>query len=126
MRSTSHHESEQTGAASICCPLLSFNYLTIAAVILVVTVDRDRIYNAPVFEYTRISEYSTSGYISNVYSHFGVSAQAGVSGQASVTIRHNCDSQSNTPIDLLGLYWHFVDIVWVFLFPLLYLVGRHS
>lgn len=30
------------------------------------------------------------------------------------------------PIDLLGLYWHFVDIVWVFLFPLLYLVDRHS
>lgn len=23
-----------------------------------------------------------------------------------------------------GLYWHFVDIVWIFLFPLLYLVGR--
>ena len=32
----------------------------------------------------------------------------------------------DTPVDLLGLYWHFVDIVWVFLFPLLYLVDRHS
>lgn len=32
----------------------------------------------------------------------------------------------NTPIDLGGLYWHFVDIVWVFLFPLLYLVDRTS
>jgi cytochrome c oxidase subunit III len=32
----------------------------------------------------------------------------------------------DTPIDLLGLYWHFVDVVWVFLFPLLYLMGRHS
>jgi cytochrome c oxidase subunit 3 len=29
-----------------------------------------------------------------------------------------------TAVDLLGLYWHFVDIVWVFLFPLIYLVGR--
>jgi cytochrome c oxidase subunit 3 len=29
-----------------------------------------------------------------------------------------------TGVDLLGLYWHFVDLVWVFLFPLLYLVGR--
>jgi cytochrome c oxidase subunit III len=27
-----------------------------------------------------------------------------------------------TPLEMLGLYWHFVDIVWVFLFPLLYLV----
>jgi cytochrome c oxidase subunit 3 len=25
----------------------------------------------------------------------------------------------------VGLYWHFVDIVWIFLFPLLYLLGRH-
>jgi len=29
------------------------------------------------------------------------------------------------PIECFGLYWHFVDIVWIFLFPLLYLVGRH-
>jgi len=31
-----------------------------------------------------------------------------------------------TPVELTGLYWHFVDIVWIFLFPLLYLVERHS
>ncbi len=30
-----------------------------------------------------------------------------------------------TPIEIFGLYWHFVDIVWIFLFPLLYLIGRH-
>jgi cytochrome c oxidase subunit 3 len=29
-------------------------------------------------------------------------------------------------VELLGLYWHFVDVVWVFLFPLIYLVNRHS
>jgi len=28
-------------------------------------------------------------------------------------------------IEIGGLYWHFVDIVWIFLFPLLYLIGRH-
>jgi cytochrome c oxidase subunit III len=32
----------------------------------------------------------------------------------------------DTPVDLLGLYWHFVDIVWLFLFPLLYFIHRHS
>ena len=30
-----------------------------------------------------------------------------------------------TPIEITGLYWHFVDIVWIFLFPLLYLIERH-
>jgi cytochrome c oxidase subunit 3 len=32
----------------------------------------------------------------------------------------------STPVELIGLYWHFVDIVWIFLFPLLYLIGRHA
>jgi len=30
-----------------------------------------------------------------------------------------------TPVDVVGLYWHFVDIIWIFLFPLLYLIDRH-
>lgn len=30
-----------------------------------------------------------------------------------------------SPIENFGLYWHFVDIVWIFLYPLLYLIGRH-
>ncbi len=29
------------------------------------------------------------------------------------------------PVDVAGLYWHFVDIIWIFLFPLLYLIHRH-
>ena len=33
--------------------------------------------------------------------------------------------QYNTPVEIVGLYWHFVDIVWIFLFPLLYLIDRH-
>ena len=28
-----------------------------------------------------------------------------------------------TPVDTVGLYWHLVDLVWIFLFPLLYLIG---
>jgi len=31
-----------------------------------------------------------------------------------------------SPVEIVGLYWHFVDIVWIFLFPLLYLIGAHS
>ena len=32
----------------------------------------------------------------------------------------------SAPVEVTGLYWHFVDIVWIFLFPLLYLIARHN
>lgn len=35
-------------------------------------------------------------------------------------------SEYNSPIDVVGLYWHFVDIVWIFLLPMLYLLGTHK
>ncbi len=38
--------------------------------------------------------------------------------------RNRFSSAWYTPVDMIGLYWHFVDIVWIFLFPLLYLIGR--
>ena len=38
--------------------------------------------------------------------------------------RSRITSENYMPAEITGLYWHFVDIVWVFLFPLLYLVGH--
>lgn len=38
----------------------------------------------------------------------------------------NAFHHHDTPVELLGLYWHFVDIVWVFLFPLIYMIDRHT
>jgi cytochrome c oxidase subunit 3 len=38
--------------------------------------------------------------------------------------RRQFDADYYTPVEVAGLYWHFVDIVWIFLFPLLYLVDR--
>jgi cytochrome c oxidase subunit 3 len=38
--------------------------------------------------------------------------------------RGKYDPQYYTPVEMTGLYWHFVDIIWIFLFPLLYLVGH--
>ena len=38
--------------------------------------------------------------------------------------RGTYSSEYYSPIENFGLYWHFVDIVWIFLFPLLYLIGR--
>jgi cytochrome c oxidase subunit 3 len=39
--------------------------------------------------------------------------------------KNTFDEEYYTPVEVAGLYWHFVDIVWIFLFPLLYLIGRH-
>jgi cytochrome c oxidase subunit 3 len=41
-----------------------------------------------------------------------------------LTMRGKFSAEYYFPIEMAGLYWHFVDIVWVFLFPLLYLVDR--
>ncbi|HUZ47434.1 MAG TPA: cytochrome c oxidase subunit 3 family protein [Terriglobia bacterium] len=37
--------------------------------------------------------------------------------------RGRFSTEKYNPIEMMGLYWHFVDIVWIFLFPLLYLLG---
>ena len=42
------------------------------------------------------------------------------------TWRGSITAEYYSPIEISGLYWHFVDIVWIFLFPLLYLLGRHG
>lgn len=39
--------------------------------------------------------------------------------------RGRFDGAYFTPVEMTGLYWHFVDLVWIFLFPMLYLLGRH-
>ena len=39
--------------------------------------------------------------------------------------RKRFSPEYHAPVEITGLYWHFVDIVWIFLFPLLYLLGRH-
>ena len=31
-----------------------------------------------------------------------------------------------TPVEVVGLYWHIVDLIWIFLFPLLYLIDRSN
>ena len=40
-------------------------------------------------------------------------------------VRGKYGPEYHNPVEVSGLYWHFVDIVWIFLFPLLYLLGRH-
>ncbi|MGE3269994.1 MAG: cytochrome c oxidase subunit 3 [Chloroflexota bacterium] len=40
-----------------------------------------------------------------------------------LTQRGHFTPEAHDPVELTGLYWHFVDIVWIFLLPLLYLFG---
>ena len=40
--------------------------------------------------------------------------------------RRRYTAEYNNPVEMAGLYWHFVDIVWIFLYPLLYLIDRHA
>ncbi len=40
--------------------------------------------------------------------------------------RGKFDAEYFNPLEMTGLYWHFVDIIWIFLFPLLYLLGAHT
>jgi len=44
---------------------------------------------------------------------------------AAQALKGSYTSRWYTPVEIMGLYWHFVDLVWIFLFPLLYLIGRH-
>jgi cytochrome c oxidase subunit 3 len=45
---------------------------------------------------------------------------------AVLAIRNQINSENYMPAEITGLYWHFVDIVWIFLFPLLYLSGHRQ
>ena len=40
-------------------------------------------------------------------------------------MRGKYDDGNYNHLEVAGLFWHFVDLVWIFLFPLLYLIGRH-
>jgi cytochrome c oxidase subunit 3 len=44
--------------------------------------------------------------------------------QLALVLRGNFGLADDTPVELAGLYWHFVDIVWIFVFPLLYLLRQ--
>ena len=46
-------------------------------------------------------------------------------GDLVLAARGRFSPDDHNAIECSGLYWHFVDLVWIFLFPLLYLIGRH-
>jgi cytochrome c oxidase subunit 3 len=47
-------------------------------------------------------------------------------GTLAMLTRNAANSRTNAALRSAGLYWHFVDVVWIFLFALIYLPGRSS
>jgi cytochrome c oxidase subunit 3 len=43
-----------------------------------------------------------------------------------MTSRRKFSALYYTPVEMIGLYWHFVDIIWIYLYPLLYLIHRYG
>ena len=59
-------------------------------------------------------------------SNFRASAVAAVAGSAAILAARSWagaySAAHYAPVEMVGLYWHFVDLVWIFLFPVLYLL----
>ena len=52
-----------------------------------------------------------------------LAGMAVLSGMLFLAGRGKFTENYHTPVEISGLYWHFVDLVWIYLFPLLYLIG---
>ena len=39
------------------------------------------------------------------------------------SMRGHFNKDYKTPVEMTGIYWHLVDLIWIYLFPLLYLIG---
>ena len=81
---------------------------------------------------TGVDPYSTQLFFSLYFIMTGIHAAHMVVGIGLMTVilimawRGRFTPDYYGPIEVSGLYWHFVDIVWIFLFPLLYLLGLHG
>jgi cytochrome c oxidase subunit 3 len=52
-----------------------------------------------------------------------IAGMAALSAMLVLTARGAVSAEHATPVEITGIYWHFVDLVWIYLFPLLYLIG---
>jgi cytochrome c oxidase subunit 3 len=91
----------------------------------------DHIVPGPYFQWEGLYPKPAEQFYSLYFAMTGLHALHMVIGLGIMTVitimawRKTFDAEYYTPVEVAGLYWHFVDIVWIFLFPLLYLIGRH-
>ena len=92
---------------------------------------RDHIVPGPHFQWEGLYPKPAEQFYSLYFAMTGLHAlhmMIGIGIMTVITVmawRKTFDHEYYTPVEVAGLYWHFVDIVWIFLFPLLYLIGRH-
>jgi cytochrome c oxidase subunit 3 len=92
---------------------------------------RDHIVPGPHFQWEGLYPKPAEQFYSLYFAMTGLHALHMIIGLGIMTViaimawRKTFDAEYYTPVEVAGLYWHFVDIVWIFLFPLLYLIGRH-
>jgi cytochrome c oxidase subunit 3 len=92
---------------------------------------RDHIVPGPYFTWEGLYPKPAEQFYSLYFAMTGLHALHMIVGLGIMTVictmawRNTFDEEYYTPVEVAGLYWHFVDIVWIFLFPLLYLIGRH-
>ena len=79
--------------------------------------------------FTRGELPRTNNFFSLYYMMTGLHAIhvfAGMAALATMFVmasRGKFSAKEHTSVEITGLYWHFVDLVWIYLFPLLYLIG---
>jgi cytochrome c oxidase subunit 3/cytochrome o ubiquinol oxidase subunit 3 len=136
---------------SVSSFILLMSSLTMALAVAAISrgdVQRNRVWLATtamlgaVFIGGQVYEFTTFyreglGYTTNIFGSafytltgfHGVHVSVGIVMLMSLlvmSLRGNLGPERAEAVETVGLYWHFVDIVWIFLFPLLYLIGRHA
>jgi cytochrome c oxidase subunit 3 len=92
---------------------------------------RDKVIPGPHFTWHDADPVGAQQFFSIYFAMTGLHALHMVVGLGLMAVilvmawRNKFNASYYTPVEVSGLYWHFVDIVWIFLFPLLYLLGRH-
>jgi cytochrome c oxidase subunit 3 len=108
----SHEAPAATGAGEHAAPAADTSHAATAA-----TRDPALQYHTQIF----FSLYFTMTGLHALHMIIGIGLMSVITWMA---WKGRFDEHYYTPVEMSGLYWHFVDIVWIYLFPLLYLIDR--
>lgn len=117
----------QTMGALVLTALLGAGFLGLKALEYRNDIDEGLVPGSPAFP---VAEPGAQLFVSYYWAMTGLHTAHLVIGVAAVALaawrlwRGTLDWRGTGFLHVLGLYWHFIDVIWVVLFPLLYLMGR--